>query len=134
VSTVRADSGDKPDVRITNAVADELEKLPHTQAHSVQQVIDTIGETDGEPFDLPGAPPGTQYLARVPAARGAPAVIYRPMLPAEDGDWLVTSLAPRGQYNAWRKALVDALPTAGGVAVGAVVGAVIHALTRGRQG
>jgi hypothetical protein len=118
-----------PDVRMTKAVADELRQLPRQQRTAVTSTIGRVGLDRGEPVDVP-APPGTEYLALTPTDRKAPIVVYRPMLPGEDGDWLVTSLVARAQYDTWRKALVDAVPGVAEAATGALFGAVLVALIR----
>jgi hypothetical protein len=92
------------DVRLTNAVADAIKGLEPDEAEAVIRVIERLDSAEGEPADLPGAPPGTQYLAITPENPKAPVVIYRPMLSNEEGDWLVTSLIPRDNYHAWRGA------------------------------
>jgi hypothetical protein len=94
-------------VRLTTAVNDEIRDMTGAEADAVWAAIERIGRAEGEPVDLPGAPPGTQYLALTPSGGKGPVVIYRPMLPGEDGDWLVASLIAREQYDAWR-ALVRA--------------------------
>jgi hypothetical protein len=124
-----------PDVRLTKAVADELEGMPKAQADAVRVVLDRVGRVEGEPVDLPGAAPGTQYLALTPPGRKAPAVIYRPMLPEEDGDWLVTSLIPREQWNAWSAILQTALSNpAVTAAVAGAATAFIRAMVQGAKG
>jgi hypothetical protein len=89
-----------PDVRLTVAAADEIKQMDPDE---IGRVLGRVGRGEGEPVDLPGAPPGTQYLALRPESPKAPVVIYRPMLPNEDGDWLVTSLIPQDNFNAWRQ-------------------------------
>jgi hypothetical protein len=118
-----------PDVRMTKAVAGELQQMSRQRRAAVTATIDRIGLDRGEPADVPGAPAGTEYLALTPHDHRAPIVVYRPMLPEEDGDWLVTSLVAREQYDRWRKALMDALPSAE-AAVGTVAGAALLALIR----
>ena len=99
-----AEARGTPDVRLTNAVADAIKGMEPDEADAVVRVIERLDSAEGDPADLPGAPPGTQYLAITPENPKAPVVIYRPMLRNEDGDWLVTSLIPRDKYYAWRGA------------------------------
>ncbi len=125
------EAGQVPDVRLTVAVADEINGLPKAQADAVRDTIKRIGQDVGEPVDLPDAPPGTEYLALTPVNREAPVVIYRPMLPKEDGDWLVTSLIAPDQYKAWQRIVRAALENPALTATAATAAwALIRALTR----
>jgi hypothetical protein len=88
-------------VRLTVAVDEEIRAMTEAEAHAVWAVIKRIGRANGDRLDLPGAPPSKQYFALTPSDPKAPVVIYRPMLPEEDGDWLVSSLIARDQYDAY---------------------------------
>ena len=92
------------DIRVARTVLDEIKGLEPPEADAVRETIDSIGATEGEPVDIPVAPPGTAYLALAPADQAAPVVIYRPMLPDENGDWLVTALMDRDDYEVQQEA------------------------------
>jgi hypothetical protein len=91
-------------VRVARTVIDEIGQLPPKEAKAVQAAIRSIGSTAGQPIDIPGAPPGVTYLALAPDLRSAPIVIYRPLLPDEEGDWLVTALIDPDTYEHQREA------------------------------
>ncbi len=91
-------------IRVARTVLDEIKGLEPPEADAVRETIDSIRTTDGVPVDIPVAPPGTAYLALAPADPAAPVVIYRPMLPDEGGDWLVTALMDREDYGVQREA------------------------------
>jgi hypothetical protein len=100
-----AGSHDPSGIRIAGPVLKELGAMRGAGHRAVLiRSIGSISQGAGEPVDIPGAPPGTSYLALVPAEPSLPVIIYRPMLPDEDGDWLVTALLDRDTYRQQREA------------------------------
>ena len=91
-------------IRVARTVLGEIKGLEPPEADAVKETIDSIGTAEGVPVDIPVAPPGTAYLALAPSDQAAPVVIYRPMLPDEGGDWLVTALMDRDDYEVQREA------------------------------
>jgi hypothetical protein len=93
------------------------------KASSVDAAIRSIPRSMGEPLRIPL--PGTgarKYQAILPAESDAPAVVYRRLGPDEDvdGNWLVTALIDRNEYEEYRHAerrgIVDN-PVVGKIAV-----------------
>jgi hypothetical protein len=94
------------DIRITQSALEQLNALDNADAQAVDAAIQAIDEgTTREPVRLPGAPPGTSYLA-LPTRRnpGGPVIIYRPLLPNEGDGWLVVSLLKPEEYRDLRQA------------------------------
>jgi hypothetical protein len=122
--------------RVARPVADEIEAMDPPSRQALAQHVVDISDAVGEPIDIPGAPPGTSYLAFVPPEPNLPVIVYRPMRPDEDGDWLVTALLDRETYTQQRIAEVGGLLsnpavragiqaaaiTAAGIAIGMVAG------------
>jgi len=98
-------------IRVTKAVNAALREL-RASAPQTAQVIDaaikSIPDTRGEPVRVVGLEPQQErkYLAAVPPGYDAPVVIYRPLEPGEgpQGDWLVTALVNRDEYEEYRRA------------------------------
>jgi hypothetical protein len=93
------------DIRITQSALQQLNALDDADAQAVDAAIQAIDAGTREPVRLPGAPPGTSYLAR-PTRRnpGGPVIIYRPLLPDEGDGWLIVSLLKPEEYRDLRQA------------------------------
>ncbi len=132
-----ADSPRASGIRVTRPVIDELQKITDAGlAGTLRRYINSIPQLEGTPIDIPGAPAGTQYLALVPDEPELPVIVYRPTLPGEQGEWLVTALLDRDTYgqqkqaekrgllqnDAVRAGIQAAAMAAVGIAIGILVG------------
>jgi hypothetical protein len=115
------------EIRVTRRAQEQINALDDAGARAVDWAIQGIGERTSEPIKLPGAPPGTTYLA-LPArnATAGPVIIYRPLLPDEGDGWLILSLLSREEYRNIRQAeeLVATSPAAREIVDAAVAGTV----------
>ncbi|HVB45232.1 MAG TPA: hypothetical protein VNF47_21360 [Streptosporangiaceae bacterium] len=92
-------------VRVTRAAMEELWKITNpAQGGTLRRLIVGIPQAEGIPVDISGAPPGTQYLAIVSDDPELPVIVYRPTLPDEEGEWLVTALLDRDTYQQQKQA------------------------------
>lgn len=92
-------------VRVAEAVVAEMHALPRPQAAAIARVIAGIGPDMGVPLRIPQPDlAGRQYLALVPGDRELPVVVYRPLTRQEGTGYLVTALASREDYAAYREA------------------------------
>jgi hypothetical protein len=109
-------------------------------AKMVDVAIRSIPSERGEPvrIDVPGLPPDREYRAIVPDTRSAPVVIYRRLRPDDsvDGDWLVTTLIDRDEYEEYlraeRRGIVDN-PAVRHI-TGSVAGSAATVYNTGRDG
>jgi hypothetical protein len=106
------DSG-APQIRVTRSVNVALRELRATApraAREVDDLIKNIPDIPSERVRIVGPEPrqDREYQAAVPRSFEAPVIIYRPLLPSEDpqGDWLVTTLIDRKEYEEYRRAEV----------------------------
>lgn len=135
-----ADSPPASGIRVTRPVMDELWKIADPgEGAALRRYINSIPQAVGTPVDIPGAPPGTQYLAIVPEESELPVIVYRPALPDEQGEWLVTALLPRETYQQQKQAekrgllqndtvragILAAALAAAGIAVGILTGEAV---------
>lgn len=104
-------SAARTDLQATRAVNSSLRELRAAspqKARAVQELIDSIPDIPSEPvrIEVPGAPKNREYLAAFPYERDAPVVIYRHLQPDDhaEGDWLVTALIDRNEYEEYRHA------------------------------
>jgi hypothetical protein len=77
------------------------------KARAVDEAIKHIPESSMPiRIDVPGAPPERMYSAVIPDRGDAPVVIYRRIQPADEvhGDWLVTTLIDRKEYEEYLRA------------------------------
>jgi hypothetical protein len=89
------------DVRVTRIVLETVTGMGDTPARSaLLRYISSIGETSGQPIDIPGAPTGTRYLAITLPEPSLPLIVYRPGLPEEGGGWGRDSAARQGDLRA----------------------------------
>lgn len=93
------------EIRITQSALDQLNALGDEDARAVDEAIEAMDQGTREPVRLPGAPPGTSYLA-LPTRRNlrGPVIIYRPLLPGEGDGWLIVSLLNAEEYRDLRRA------------------------------
>jgi hypothetical protein len=97
-------------VQVAQTVINEMEdRLPRGQAAAVARAIQRIGTEVGTrssvplKINVPGAPPGSRYLAAIPDDEQAPVVIYRE--PADKvSNYLVAALADRDTYRKYERA------------------------------
>jgi hypothetical protein len=122
-------------VRISNTVVEAMEALPRPQRAAVGAAIERIGQEAGKRLKI--TPPGSgkgNYLAMTPDDNKAPVVIYRKLMPFEDGDFLVTGLADRASYAEYEKAdeqgLLDS--TVGKLFIGAAIAVAVGLASRSR--
>ena len=101
----------RTDLQVTRAVNSALRELRAAspqKARAVQELIEKIPHIPSEPvrIEVPGAPKNREYLAAFPYERDAPVVIYRHLQPDDraEGDWLVTALIDRDEYEEYRHA------------------------------
>jgi len=98
-------------IRVTRAVNAALRELraraPRT-ALWIDALIKSIPDVRSETVRVVGPEPQQerQYLAAVPPDDDAPVVIFRPLEPDEGppGDWLVSALVNRREYEEYRRA------------------------------
>jgi hypothetical protein len=131
---------------VTRAVNSELRELRVAEprkAQAVEDLIKSIPHTRSEPvrIDVPGAPHGREYLAALPYDRDAPVVIYRHLQPDEspDGDWLVTALVDRDEYNEYQRAAMQGIldnPAVREITarLGGTVATIVNNADQGRAG
>jgi hypothetical protein len=91
------------DVRLSEVVVDALRHLPPHAASAVAGAIRRIGDGNGVMLRIttPSAP-GIPYFAMVPANADAPVAIYRKLRPHEDGEYLVTAIINRENFDTYR--------------------------------
>ena len=82
--------------RTAQVIDEMIRNIPHIRNEPVRIVVP---ETQQEQQ-------GRLYLAGLPPIYDAPVVIYRQLQPNESprGEWLVTALINRGEYEAYRRA------------------------------
>jgi hypothetical protein len=128
-----ADSPPTSGIRVARPVIDELRRMTDPNvAAALRRYINSIPHSAGVPIDIPDPPPGTQYLAIVPEEQELPVIVYRPTLPDERGEWLITALLGRDTYEQQRQAekrgllqndaVRAGIKAAAVAAVGAVIG------------
>jgi hypothetical protein len=100
-----------PGIQVTRAVNSMLREMRAAEprkAAAVDAAISSIPRDSGVPvrIDVPGAPPGREYKAVVPFELDVPVVIYRRLEPGDraDGDWLVTTLIDRDEFDDYQRA------------------------------
>ena len=106
----RPDSG-ASQIRVTrsvNVALRELRVAAPRAAREVDDLIKNIPDIPSEPVRIVGSEPqqDREYQAAVPRSFEAPVIIYRPLQPGEgaQGDWLVTTLINRKEYEEYRQA------------------------------
>jgi len=137
VSTEAADAGSREqdaDVLVAQIVVDKMHQLDRGVAAAVARTILRVPDAAGVPIPLnvPGDPAGTVYWALSPGTGGAPVVIYRKVLPGEDGRWRVTTLMDPAAYRAYSNGLAND-PVVQGVATIVAEGTVTASEHTSRQ-
>ena len=82
------------EIRVTRSAKEQMGALDASDARAVDAALASLDDREGRPINLPGAPAGTSFLAMPTVVRRhGPVIIYRPLLPSEDGmGWLVVSV------------------------------------------
>lgn len=95
----------RPRVCVSEPVIEQMRGLPRDHAAAVARAVERIRPEAGIVLRIPPpAVPGGHYLAAVPDGPDVPVVIYRELNQDEGDGYLVTALADRASYAAYRQA------------------------------
>lgn len=102
--------GDVSGVRLSHSATSVLRGLQPAEARSVVYAIARIKSGAGRSLKIqPPNVPGGTYRCVVPDDDAAPVVIYRALTSSEHGDYLVTALTDRQEFERYERAARDGL-------------------------